>query len=392
MRNAILLVLLLISACMGNPAKFTQDTVQPAKPPLKLKLLEPSFFGETVEVIAIEDVFALTNAQKNDFLTLFNAPENRSIYPNRRLSNYLKDRLAHFNFYSDTLTALEALSKNYGNCLSLAILTKSLADLAKVEINYQLVDTPPIFQKEGDVVLSTLHIRTQLLNPKTERFFFIRGSILIDYFPTGDSRMLRSVDEAEFISMYYRNKAAEAIIQDKNNHAYWLLKKALELTQNNPHAINMMALIHERIGYSDYAENLYKFGLENTQNKLHLLDNYHSLLVRQNRETEAKVIAIKLKQYHEENPFKWIRLGNESYNLRNYSRAITYFKKAKKIAPYLHETYAGIARAQYQLGHLGSALRSFKKAQKKANKKKNQAMYQAKYDMLSDLIAKNSTL
>ena len=382
---------LFLLGCSSMPR---QTGLEPESAAPALTILEDTFFTPATQPRPLSQVFKLTQTQKREFLDAYYHADFTSKKPKARVYAYLKNQLENFNFYSDTLSANESLSNNQGNCLSLAILTKTLADLVSVEVTYELVETTPIYQKEGDIILSSQHVRTSLFDPKstlgTNQFSLFRGRIVIDYFPSRDSRVLRSVDEQEFFAMYYRNKAAEALIRDKEGEAFWNLKYALQQNPNDEHAINMLALLHERAGYPGYAENLYRYGLFYAKNKLDLLNNYHALLKAQNRLKEAELISEKLAIIDDPNPFKWISLGNKAYNSRDFSRAIAYYRKAGRLAPYLHESYAGVARSQYQLGRLTSAKSSLKKAIKNTHNQNTLSIYQAKLNMLSQLLAQES--
>ena len=52
---------------------------------------------------------------------------------------------------------------------------------------------------------------------------------------------------------------------------------------------------------------------------------------------------------------------------KNYSAAIRHYKKAAKMADYLHEPLAGIARSQYLLGNFRPARNAIKKALKRGS-------------------------
>ncbi len=313
----------------------------------------------------------------------------------------MENRLHTFNYYSDTNTANESLTQNQGNCLSLAIVTTALAMLANVDIGYQLVETEPVYQKEGDVILSSQHIQSVLFESRITqpgKFNISRNRMIIDYFPTYNSRVLRKVNDAEFRSMFYTNKATEEIIKENYHTAYWYLKKALELMLGDPNAINIMAVIHERAGFLDIAEQLYLFGIDNSVNEkkqlhqyLDIMNNYYFLLKRQNRESEATEISKKIDKHNILNPFKWINLGNTAYNNRDYKKAISYYKKASRIAPYLHESYAGIARSEFQLRNMKSTETSLKKAYKNSRESMRD-LYQKKLELLKQLFDKKKPL
>lgn len=398
----VIISVLFISACSGgqrtkqpqNDKNESGDEVETVKiiPPLP-ELLGPSFFGEQKDIIPIEQVYQLTDEQKQHFLKDFNSEKHQSVDPHRRIYRYLDSHLKDFNYHSNTVIASESLGQNKGNCLSLAILTKSLADIAMVDLAYQLVETAPIYMKEDDIVVTSQHIRTVLYAPieDTDKGWFLvfRGRIYIDYFPSYDTHMLREVDEAEFKSMYYTNMAAESMFQGNNNQVFWYLKKSLELKPNASQAINMMAVLHERVGYPDYAERLFQFGLQYATDDLDLLNNYHSLLENQNRLEEAENIAQEIGRRNETNPYQWISLGNTAFNEREYSKAIRYYRKASELAPYLHEPFAGIARSKIQQNNPQQAAYAINKAIDKVRDKQTRKLYQAKLDMLTELLKNN---
>lgn len=381
MRLPIVIIILLLTACTSNPVS---EIAMVNKVPLPPPVLD-SQFGKPIKVLSLSEIFSLTQQQQDDFFSYFNKRKNNLLNPNKRIYKYLEGHLKNFNFHSDTLTAKEVLSQDLGNCLSLAILTKSLSNLADVRIAYQLVETPPIYQKEGGILLSSQHVRTVLYDPEVEKepgiFNFWKGRITVDYFPSRGTRTLRRVEENEFYSMYYRNKAAEAMVRGDLNLAFWHLKESLALKQDDAQAINMMGIIHARKGFYEHAEKLYVYGLEYGEEKLELLNNYHDLLVKRGRLEDAKEIANQLSNYEDLNPYKWISVADAAYNAKDYSTAITYYRKALKMAEYLHEPHAGIARSQYLLGNPAAAAKEIRKALKKSHKQKTTALYQTKYEM-----------
>ena len=162
--------------------------------------------------------------------------------------------------------------------------------------------------------------------------------------------------------MYYINKAAEALGENNDALAFANLQKNLEIDKTEPQTVNMLAVIHERAGKMEHAEKLYEYGLKYGGDSFVLLNNYHNLLIGLNREQDANKIAIRLRKYDDPNPYKWMELGHKEYDARNFSKAIFYYTKARELAHYLHEPYAGIAKAHYSLGNLSSAKRSLKKA------------------------------
>ncbi len=352
-------------------------------------LLKTNHFGTRQEIIPVEQIFQLSDEQREKFLEFFNHSRNQDELAHRRIYQYLESKLGGFTYNAQTTTATEALARNYGNCLSLAILTTTLASIVDVDIDFQLVETRPVYQKSNDVIVSSQHIRTVLYSPAQKGLIF-RGRIYIDYFNDYGSNLLRAVEEDEFQSMYYTNLAAESLMKNQLNQTYWFLIEALKLKANHSHAINMMGLLYAREGFSEAAEKMFKYGIEHSESNLDILNNYHSLLVNLNRVDGAKKIKEKIGRRDDKNPYKWISIANSSYNLREYSKAIVYYRKALKLAPYLHEPYAGIARAEFKKGRTSKARNALRSAIENVSSDSTQRIYQAKLDMLKEFVSENS--
>ncbi len=340
-------------------------------------------FGDPIEMISLDEVFALTPEQKQHFLKKFHSKEYRKLSDSQRIFEYLQDQLHYFNFHSETLIATDAMSLNSGNCMSLAILTKALSQLTHVGINYELARTPPVFQREANLELSSQHIRTVVYNKTTnttKQFVKPNNKVRIDYFSTAGARTLRKVKKDEFYSLFYSNRAAEAMIRGENNLTYWSLREALRIKPDNLVAINMLGVLYDRTGANQAAEKTYLYGLSFKQGHLELLNNYHKHLVQANRHGEATMIANELENYHDPDPFKWLDIADKEFRDNNLRKAIRFYEKAAELADYLHQPYAGIARANFKLGRSDQAIKAMQKALENSHTKHTTSIYQAKYD------------
>jgi len=360
MRLFVLFVAILLNACaVHRPDE--QNLIIP-DPPFNHSLYK----SKPLQSFEVASVYRLSAPQRQEFLDKYNSSAYKDLMPNKRISRYISEELSNFAFDWKTLTANESVASKTGNCLSMAIVTKSLADLVNVEINYELVASPPVYQKEGEVVLISQHVRTILRDPRPGDVPgykpFWRGGIRVDYFPSEGNIRLRSVEESEFHSMYFGNKAVEAIGDNQDALAFEYLQQALYLDKSQPEIINILAVIHERANDLKSAERLYLYGLKYGGDSFVLLSNYQNLLEEQGRNKEAKKIATRLRKYHDPNPYKWVDLGNKEFEESNFSSAIRYYKKARELAEYLHEPHAGIARANFSLGNIGRAKKAYRKA------------------------------
>lgn len=344
--------------------------------------LETDFFGERPSVISIAEVHELAGEQRLAFERYFHDSRNQDTAPHKRVSDYLISITGGFNYRGETYVAREALEHSAGDCLALAILTTALARLANVEVEYQLIDSAPVFESRGNHIRRTLHVRSLLIDPTWETpdgyFVLAEPGISVDYFPSRFSRFIRNIDESEYFAMYYRNIAADAI-EDRNlNKAYWLLIESLELSPASPESLNMLAIVFDRVGDKSKSEEIYKYGIRHAHRRVSLLRNYGIFLRREGRASEAEEIDVLLAAQNEPNPFDWIYAGQEAYRDGELNKAISLFQKSVQLAPYLHEGHFGLAKAYYQLGDLTRAEEELEQALEYAFASKTREMYKVK--------------
>jgi Tfp pilus assembly protein PilF len=379
----------LLAGCVSQQAQLqvAEKPAPVADDTRKALSFDSSRFGEPPEIISVEDIFGLTYEQEEAFLKYFESPIRQFTPPHELVSGYLQNITMDFGYQGQTFTAQEALQSASGNCLSLAILTTALAKLAGVETGYQLVDSAPVFESRGNIVYKGQHVRTKLYSPvsdvTTGSFLLRRNSLLVDYFPTEGTRFVRNITEAQYIAMFYNNLASEAIAREDYDAAFWLLLKTLELTPEAPGAINSMAVIHRRIGDLNKAEEIYQYGIAHLDDKISFLRNYRVLLEQQGRFDEVAQINRQLTALDDPSPFDWLHAGHNAYSEGNYQEAVLLYRKAAKIAPYLHESYAGLAKAYYMIGDRHRAEREFRNALEKSQRSSTRSMYEAKLMVLS---------
>jgi len=161
------------------------------------------------------------------------------------------------------------------------------------------------------------------------------------------------------------------------------LRESLKYEPEHEEAINNLAVLHRRIGEEEKAEELYLYGIKNAKNKLTLLRNYKAMLAIQNRVDEVAAIQAKLDEYEDENPFEWIRAGNNAFDQKEYVIAKQFFEKAAEMAPYLHQAYFGMAKAEYMLGNPRATKNALNKALEEAYDQESKSVYEAKLEALS---------
>jgi len=377
-------VILICTGLLLACAPARQVAGPPAEPITVTALLDPSRFGPRPQLPSVESVFSLTAEQEQAFLAHFNDPERATLAAHERVYAYIEQRLQDFHYFGKTYPASHSLRTKGGNCLGLAVMTAALARVAGVDIGYQRVSSVPVFLANRDLVLSSGHVRAVLYDPAFDPEHWLRRpGIAVDYFPEAGDRAGAIISEAQVIAMYYRNLAAERLAEGDYGNAFWLVRESLAHAPDHSEAINMLAVLHRRVGDEATAERLYVYGLERARNKLSLLDNYRRLLAAQQRHAEAEAISQQLVELNDPSPFRWLELAHHAHQRGEPREALQFYRKALAAAPYLHQAHVGMAGALYQLGQPLAAEAALRQALLHSHDDTTQALYQAKLERLS---------
>jgi len=347
--------------------------------------LSVSHFGKSVDIQSEAEMLKLSDQQKETFFSYYYHPERKNISGHVRLYEYLESMGEKFKYSELTSNAEKTLHSKSGNCMSLAVLTTALAHSVNVDIKYQLVNRIPVYKEYGSVVFNAQHIRSIVYEDESlsdGTVNLVRKKAVIDYYPSSYNYVNGAVSKRGFIGMYYRNLAAEALALEDYNLSFWLLKHSLEVDPDNAGAINSLAVLHRRVGAEDVAEELYLYGIKHAESKVTLLKNYYILLNLQNRHADAERILKELDNLDDFSPFNWLQAANDAFKEKNYTTALKLYNKTITLAPYLHQGYFGIARTQYQLGHLRAAREALETALDKVFDIKAKSLYEAKLAVL----------
>jgi Tfp pilus assembly protein PilF len=356
--SLVTFLVVFISSCAGHskvslPPEAFKDIV------LNYELFDATSQQDNIS----DDIFYLTPEQKTEVLTQVNERIALGEPKHEALSKVLQSRLGNFTYYGETYNAEKATRLNKGNCMSLAVLTGAFAELMGLEYSFRELTTLPIFDKQNNLILSSSHVQSILYDdsflPEDDVIYFSKPSIVIDYFPDNNDLKGRRVSKSAFISMYYKNLAADALIKDQLSEAFSLAEKSYQYDRSNIAVINLLGVIHRRAGDNRTAENIYKAGMEVDSSHLILMSNYMVLLNSEQRFAEAEQIEQRIDLLDDPNPYQWLE---QAYAAKNNIKAALYFQKALKKAPYLHQAYMGLYQIHLAKGEKSQAKQMLSKA------------------------------
>lgn len=344
-------------------------------------------FGHPIAVPDVADLYQLTSQQERQFRQFYQRRKSQGHTSENILFQFLSGELHRFSYRSQTSVAADTLVSLEGNCLSLAILTHALAKLTPAHVQFELVNSTPIFNLEKDIIERGVHVRTKVYRPETEienALVNSRPGIIIDYFASRSSRFIGNLSPSEFSAMFYNNIAAELLAANKISEAFWYSRKALELAPLYAPHINTLAVIHRRSGDEAQAEKIYRYALKLPTDQLVILKNYRGLLQLQGRLQEAIELDRQIAQVDDPNPFIWIDLGDQALEQSRYQSALKYYQRAVDMAPYVHQSYFGLAKVWYQLGNKKKVRALLSAALEASYDPHHDARYEAKLQVLSD--------
>lgn len=330
-------------------------------------------------------LFDLPKYEQDAFLRYFRADQQIDIDEYYRVYQYVQDNIGHYTYYGDTYTAQESFENKAGNCLSLAILSVAYAKLVDVEVKFDLVSSSPVYLQEQNVDLVSNHVRTKLLaqKPKDGNYYIGRDGAIIDYFPVRNSRIENSINEEHFISLYYQNLAAEELKKENYEKAINIAKAGFLISPNNLHLANIIAVSFVKQHQYSKGEDIYDLALAVDPDDLQLLSNSLILANKVGNKRKADQLSVKIDNSKDPSPFRWLEMGNLAFEQQDIEKALRYFKRARKIAPYLSQAHQGVGKSLYLLGDLDGAEKSFQLALQNTHNDYLEQLYQAKLNVLS---------
>ena len=376
-RIALSFLVVAVAACSHKPAEIELKQSLPYSAPMQNVLYE---------VPAISDIFTLTPQQSAEFLTYFNDPLYQEVEAHERVYQFLSRLVSGFDYQGQNYTASEAFAKKQGNCISLAVLTKALADLAGVDMSFQQMISAPVLSVEENWYVSSDHVRTFLYAAKSassnNQTLALRSFIVVDYFPTSRNVVGERLTHNTFIAMFYRNLAADAIFEANFFQAMALLREALKYDPQYSAVINLAALVHKTLGYPELAEQWYEYGLAVSERKSTLLSNY-AVLKQETGDLEAAAgLRSRLKQLQENDPFLLYMQGKTALQQRNSSTAVRSFEQLIQRAPYVAQFHLELAKSYYQQNRLADARDALAEAGRVSNSTADKRRFNAKLEAL----------
>jgi len=285
-------------------------------------------------------------------------------------------------------TANDTFHAQAANCLSMSIMTYSLAREAGFDVDFQEIMIPEYWTRRAGFSLLNGHINLKMLAPHDPTVFvFNTRSYQVDFDPQSSRRGLpkKIVSKEAVLAMYYNNKGADAVLQKDYVSAYAYFREALIIQPSFQSAWVNLGILYRLSHYYPQAESTYQHALALNSSSLTAMENLAYLYKLTERNPEADEILAKVQSKRNNNPYYHVDLGEQEMEQEHWDQALTHFRKALALDRGKHEVYFGLARAYFEIGELQQSERYLKQARNKAQNMHDEQKYQSKLDFLSSL-------
>jgi tetratricopeptide (TPR) repeat protein len=288
-----------------------------------------------------------------------------------------------------TRNAAETYRDRAGNCMSLVIMTAAFAKELGMTVRYQNILQEENWSRSGDVYLLSGHVNLILafrpgdLPPGSRPDHALVVDFLSD--PAANDRYIQPLEEEDIVMMYQNNRAAEALVQNRLDDAYWWARAATSVNPRMAMAYNTLGVIYERRGDLPMAERAYRAALTREPESIVSLRNLEPVLIAMGRTEEAQAIAQRVAKIEPIPPFHYFNRGIAAYQRGDYREARDLFAREVKRAPYYDEFHFWLAASLLKLGETKQAREQLTLAADTSTRKDTRNLYNAKLAHLRQL-------
>lgn len=351
---ALLLPALLLAACASVPAGTGADPGS---------LFNDALFAPPGTDTGPSKVFAASPEMKR-YLASAVPPGLHGGEKRRALADALSGKAGFKLEYDSTITrnAAEAFAARSGNCLSLVLLTASLAKALDIPVHYQNVYSEQSVSRSGGIIYLSTHVNLVLggTDRSGSRIGARRAApMTIDFLPPEDlgKQRIRVIREQTVVAMFLNNRAVESLAAGRLDDAYWFARHAIEHDPAQLFAYNTLGVVYRRHGNARAAERALTYVAVREPGNAAAISNLVAVLNDQGRSVEAAAWEEKLRRIDLYPPFHFFDLGVAAMAQKRYAQARDLFEREIARAAYYHEFHAWLASAHYALGDLDEARR-----------------------------------
>jgi tetratricopeptide (TPR) repeat protein len=278
---------------------------------------------------------------------------------------------------STTRTARATFHERRGNCLSFTMLFVALAREAGLQTTFQIVDVPPTWVNESDLVVIGNHINAWVDLPGTD---YIVDFNFMDY---SSQHSRRDVTDGHALALFYNNLGAEALIRKEYDLSFRYFRQALATEPRVAGAWTNLGLLYSRLGRYEHAEAAYLQALAADSRDRTALTNLASLHTALGNQELAEAYRERIRGYQQRNPYYHYAIARDAFGQRRFEDALAALKRAVRLKRDDPEFYYLQGLVHLELGQRPSAATSFIRARDHAGAGETRDEYDARIRALA---------
>jgi tetratricopeptide (TPR) repeat protein len=265
--------------------------------------------------------------------------------------------------YADThtRTASGTFHDGQGNCLSFTMLFVALARAAGLDVRYQVVDVPPVWNNDRGLVVIGSHV-----NAVVDASFGRRVIVDFNVRNFRGTYPSRTVSDRYAVALFYSNLGAEALVRQQYESSFWLLRAAARTHADMPAPWVNLGVLFGRHGLYEHAEAAYQRALEADPREQSALANLVSVYSSLGEAALADEYRQRIRRYREINPYYHYAVAQLAYDEKRFEDALGALRSAIRLKRDEDEFYSLQGRALVELGRADSAVASFARAKELA--------------------------
>lgn len=390
----VAMTLLVLTACTSAP--FTQDSL--VRDPSDL-IADNYFNDESNSIPGIEqpELFSLPDNYRAELDRIL-ASNDTEYERYRAMRSWIYRKFRNFDFDVTETYSLAQLNTNRKiNCLSFSVLFVAAARYVDVPAEFQLVLAPPYWDKEDNNWINNQHINVtgmievdedallQVVDPTITDVQLGRYGRVIGGFRLADQKPpkrrytadinpavlsinsgRRRIDEQQVLSLFYSNKAIEALLDQDLSLAYAYTKQALVEDPDSVVAWNNLGVLYSRVSQHGLSRAAYERAISLDENaysaKSNLANNYRSAGMN----LQAEFLEREIAAFRSQNPYYHSALAEESLAAGELESALDHLETAVEHKHNEQYFYHQLAQVNQQLGDRESVLENLNRARRYA--------------------------
>ncbi len=354
----------------GGPAAVSPEDLL-AGAPLAAERDPPGLI-DARQVLAVSD-------EMEAFLDRFVDPRDQPYFKLRQLVFALiNDETFGLDYGQSTRTAAETFRTRTGNCLSFSNLFVALARQVGLDAQYQEVDIPPDWTREGGAFVLNRHVNVWVdLGPAG----YHAVDFNIEDFRTGYDR--RTISDARAFAHFFNNMGVERLQAGDLRLAVAYFRRALiDNDRRFAPAWTNLGILYLRAGEPVYAEAAFLQALEASPFDLVAMSNLAGFYAGRGDHERAESYRKKVVRHRNKNPYYRFSLARELFLSGDYDAAIKHLRFAIRKRGQEDQFYFLLGMCYLQKGDADAARRWLDEAERVAASEALKENYSHKIDLL----------